>query len=54
MTTSDEFDPMHTPEHIEKIKKNMDNVEALSQRLIEVMAQKKTHNAALDLSLIHI
>jgi polyhydroxyalkanoate synthase len=48
MTTSDEFDPMHTPEHIEKLKKNMNNVEALSQRLIEVMAQKKTHNAALD------
>lgn len=48
MTTSDEFDPMRTPEHIEKLKKNMDNVEALSQRLIEVMAQKKTHNAALD------
>ena len=48
MTTSDEFDPMRTPEHIEKLKKNMDNVEALSQRLTEVMAQKKTHNAALD------
>jgi len=48
MTTSDAFDPMSAPEHIEKLKKNMEYVEVLSQRLIEVMARKKAHNAALD------
>jgi len=48
MTTSNDFDPMNSSEHIEKLKENMSHVEALSKRLIDVMAQKKAHNAALD------
>ncbi|NRB19219.1 MAG: class I poly(R)-hydroxyalkanoic acid synthase [Rhodobacteraceae bacterium] len=48
MTTSDETGPMYSSDSIEKLKKNMDYVEVLSQRLIEVMARKKPHNAALD------
>ncbi|WIY25384.1 class I poly(R)-hydroxyalkanoic acid synthase [Parasedimentitalea psychrophila] len=48
MTTSDKADPMHSSDSIEKLKKNMDQVEVLSQRLIEVMGRKKPHNAALD------
>ncbi|PCJ05908.1 MAG: class I poly(R)-hydroxyalkanoic acid synthase [Rhodobacteraceae bacterium] len=48
MTTSDDFGSSITPEHIERLKKNMDHVEQLSKRLVEVMAQKKAHNTALN------
>jgi len=48
MTTSDNFGAGSTPEHIDQLKKNMDHVEKLSKRLVEVMVHKKGHNAALD------
>lgn len=48
MTTSDNFGAGQTPEHIDQLKKNMDHVEKLSKRLVDVMAHKKGHNAALD------
>mgnify|MGYP000503770775 CR=1 FL=1 len=48
MTTSDDFGSVCDPEHIEKLQKNMEKVDQLSKRLIEVMSHKKAHNAALD------
>ncbi len=48
MTTSEDNTGQVTEEHIERIKENMEKVEALSKRLIEVMASKKSHVPALD------
>ncbi|WP_171128855.1 MULTISPECIES: alpha/beta hydrolase [unclassified Ruegeria] len=48
MTTSDGQTPELTEEHIERLKENMEKVEALSKRLVEVMAGKQTHSPALD------
>ena len=48
MTTSDDFGSVCDPEHIERLQKNMKHVEQLSKRLLEVMANKKAHNEALD------
>ncbi len=48
MTTSEDQMPDVTEEHIERLKENMDKVETLSKRLIEIMATKKTHTPALD------
>jgi len=48
MTTSSDQTSEVTEEHIERLKENMDKVEQLSKRLIEVMAVKKHHTPALD------
>lgn len=48
MTTSEGQMPELTEEHIERLKENMEKVEVLSKRLIEVMAAKKPHTSALD------
>ncbi len=48
MTTSEDQMPEVTEEHIERIKENMEKVETLSKRLVEVMASKKPHTSALD------
>ncbi|MGI9367397.1 MAG: PHA/PHB synthase family protein [Ruegeria sp.] len=48
MTTTDGQTPELTEEHIERLKENMEKVETLSKRLVEVMAGKKTHTPALD------
>ncbi len=48
MTTSEDQMPDLTDEHTERLKENMEKVEQLSKRLIEVMSAKKTHTAALD------
>ncbi|SHE99355.1 polyhydroxyalkanoate synthase [Ruegeria intermedia] len=37
-----------TDEHLERLQENMAKVEALSKRLVEVMAARKPHNPALD------
>ncbi len=48
MTTSEDQTRELTEEHLERLKENMNKVEALSKRLVEVMAGKKAHNPALD------
>ena len=48
MTTSDGQTPEVTEEHIERLKENMEKVEQLSKRLVEVMAGKTPHAPALD------
>ena len=48
MTTSDDFGSVCDPEHIERLQKNLEKVDELSKRLIEVMSNKRAHNAALD------
>ena len=48
MTTSEGHMPELSDEHVERLKENMLKVDDLSKRLIEVMASKKTHTAALD------
>ncbi len=48
MTTSEDQSRELTEEHLERLKENMNKVEALSKRLVEVMAGKKAHNPALD------
>jgi polyhydroxyalkanoate synthase len=48
MTTSEDQMPELTEENIERLKENMDKVEELSKRLIDVMAVKKPHTPALD------
>ncbi len=48
MTTTDGQTTEITEEHIERIKENMEKVEELSKRLVEVMAGKKGHSPALD------
>ncbi|WP_170325381.1 PHA/PHB synthase family protein [Ruegeria arenilitoris] len=48
MTTSEDQMPEVTEENIERLKENMEKVEELSKRLIEVMSSKKSHTPALD------
>ncbi|TMV09580.1 class I poly(R)-hydroxyalkanoic acid synthase [Ruegeria sediminis] len=48
MTTTDGKSSELTEEHIERLKENMEKVEQLSKRLIEVMAGKKQHTHALN------
>ncbi|MCD9146553.1 class I poly(R)-hydroxyalkanoic acid synthase [Pseudophaeobacter flagellatus] len=48
MTTSDAVDHGTSPEHIERLKENLERVEQLSQKLIEIMASKKGHHPGLD------
>ncbi|WP_170410376.1 PHA/PHB synthase family protein [Ruegeria arenilitoris] len=48
MTTSEDQMPELTEENVERLKENMEKVEALSKRLIEVMSAKKPHTPALD------
>ncbi len=48
MTTSDGRTEQLTDEHVERLKKNMVKVEALSRRLVDVMAGKTPHTPALD------
>ncbi|CUH46015.1 PHA/PHB synthase family protein [Ruegeria atlantica] len=48
MTTSEHQTPELSPEHLERLKENMDKVEELSKRLVDAMSGKKGHNPALD------
>ncbi|MDE4173626.1 class I poly(R)-hydroxyalkanoic acid synthase [Phaeobacter sp. PT47_59] len=48
MTTSDVMDAETSPEHIERLKENLEKVEQLSKRLVDVMASKKPHHPGLD------
>ncbi|MFC3615469.1 PHA/PHB synthase family protein [Lutimaribacter marinistellae] len=48
MTTSDDQTPEPTGEHLERLKENMEKVETLSKRLIEVMTSKTSHNPSLN------
>ncbi|WP_149776098.1 PHA/PHB synthase family protein [Ruegeria intermedia] len=48
MATSEGGTPDMTDEHLERLQENMAKVEALSKRLVEVMAARKPHNPALD------
>ncbi|WP_377186723.1 PHA/PHB synthase family protein [Ruegeria meonggei] len=48
MTTSDGRNEKLPDEHIERLKENVNKVEELSKRLVEVMAGKKSHTPALD------
>ncbi|WP_209832673.1 class I poly(R)-hydroxyalkanoic acid synthase [Ruegeria sp. HKCCE3926] len=48
MTTSEDQMPNVSEEHIERIKENMERVEQLAKRLVEIMASKKSHTPALD------
>ena len=48
MTTSDELDRGTSPEHFERLKENMERVDQLSQKLVEIMANKKGHHPGLD------
>ncbi len=48
MTTSDVLEPETSPEHLERLKENLEKVEQLSKRLVEVMATKKPHHPGLD------
>lgn len=48
MTTSEHRTPELSPEHLERLKENMDKVEELSKRFVDAMSGKKGHNPALD------
>ena len=48
MTTSDELDHGTSAEHLERLKENMERVDQLSQKLIEIMAKKKGRHPGLD------
>jgi len=48
MTTSDVLEAETSPEHLERLKENLEKVEQLSKRLVEVMATKKPHHPGLD------
>ncbi len=48
MTTSDILNHGASPEHIERLKENLERVDQLSQKLVQVMANKKGHNPGLD------
>ena len=48
MTTSDELDRGTSPEHFERLKENMERVDQLSQKLVEIMANRKGHHPGLD------
>ncbi|TNF63567.1 MAG: class I poly(R)-hydroxyalkanoic acid synthase [Rhodobacteraceae bacterium] len=48
MTTTDAHDDQPPAQNLERLTENLKKVEALSQRLIGVMTNRTTHNAALD------
>ncbi|MBE1283179.1 MAG: class I poly(R)-hydroxyalkanoic acid synthase [Rhodobacteraceae bacterium] len=48
MTTTDADKPALSSEHIERLTENMEKVETLTKRLVDVMARKTPHNPALD------
>jgi polyhydroxyalkanoate synthase len=48
MTTSGDLEAGVTPEHVDRLKENMNRVEELSKRLIDALSQKTPHNPALD------
>ncbi len=48
MTTSEDNDGKRPVVSVERLTNNLGKVEALSKRLIEVMSNRTTHNAALD------
>jgi len=48
MTTTDKAIEATSAEQIDRFKENLERVEQLSKRLVEVLAQKKTHNPGLD------
>ncbi len=48
MTTSDALDLGTSPEHIERLKENMEKVDELSKKLVEIMATRKGHHPGLD------
>lgn len=48
MTTGQDFTSALSGEALEKLNENLGKVEALSQRLIDVMSNKKKHNKALN------
>ena len=48
MATTDDQTPKLTEEHLVRLKENMDKVEELSKRLVEVMATRTPHTPALD------
>ena len=48
MTTMDKGSNVPSVEHVERMKENLEKVEALSRRLVDVMAHKTSHNPALD------
>ena len=48
MTTSDVQGAGTSPEHIDRLKENLEKVEHLSKRLVEGMASKKPHHPGLD------
>ncbi len=48
MTTTDKAIEATSAEQIDRLKENLDRVEQLSKRLMEVMAHKKPHNPGLD------
>ncbi len=48
MTTKHDGAPENSGEHLESFQKNLEKIEELSRRLMEVMTHKTGHNAALD------
>ncbi|MEP1328949.1 class I poly(R)-hydroxyalkanoic acid synthase [Pseudophaeobacter sp.] len=48
MTTSETLDLSTSPEHIERLKENMEKVDSLSRKLVEIMSTKKQHHPGLD------
>ncbi|MQQ09912.1 class I poly(R)-hydroxyalkanoic acid synthase [Epibacterium sp. SM1979] len=48
MTTSDNVSTATSPEALERLKENMQRVEGLSKRLVQVMSVKPHHNPSLD------
>ena len=48
MTTGQDTEAEMSGEALERLSENLTKVEALSQRLIDVMSNKKGHNAALN------
>ncbi|MFT4961433.1 MAG: polyhydroxyalkanoate synthase, partial [Paracoccaceae bacterium] len=48
MTTGQENTSDSSGESLERLSENLGKVEALSQRLIDVMSNKKGHNKALN------
>ena len=48
MTTTESGTPVPEGEHFERLTENLSKVEALSKRLVEVIANKTTHHRGLD------
>ncbi|MEX0350208.1 MAG: class I poly(R)-hydroxyalkanoic acid synthase [Paracoccaceae bacterium] len=48
MTTSEDLPPEISQESFDKLKENLEKVESLSKRFVEVMSKKSGHNPALD------